>query len=201
MRNIAFIFARGGSKGLPRKNIKQLLGKPLIVYSIEKAFECHEIDAVFVSTDDAEISKIARACGAQIINRPSHLASDNSPEWLSWQHAIKYTQDRIGKFDNFVSLPATSPLRSVDDIEKAIAERIATDTDACLGISASHHSPYFNMVTRDSHGFCRLVIPPDKPISRRQDDSAIFNIKNIVYVLKQEYAILEKMLILSWKFV
>ena len=122
MKNFAFIFARGGSKGLPGKNIKPLSGKPLIEYSISVAKSCPSIDEVFVSTDDPAISKISRKAGAVIIDRPIELASDISPEWLSWRHAIKWVENNYGKFQFFVSLPATSPLRSVTDVENAIAK-------------------------------------------------------------------------------
>uniref|UniRef100_UPI003F66515A acylneuraminate cytidylyltransferase family protein n=1 Tax=Aeromonas hydrophila TaxID=644 RepID=UPI003F66515A len=87
VRTIAFIFARGGSKGLPQKNIKPLDGKPLIQYSIETALATAGIEQVFVSTDDAAIASVARAAGAEIIERPAELATDTSPEWLSWRHA------------------------------------------------------------------------------------------------------------------
>lgn len=113
MRNIAFIFARGGSKGLPGKNIKPLAGKPLVTYSIETAQRCSSIECVFVSTDDADIASVARESGATVIVRPAELATDTSPEWLSWRHAIEWVESHHGKFDGFVSLPATSPLRSV----------------------------------------------------------------------------------------
>ena len=122
MKNFAFIFARGGSKGLPGKNIKPLSGKPLIEYSISVAKSCPSIDEVFVSTDDPAISEISRQAGAVIIDRPIELASDVSPEWLSWRHAIKWVENNYGKFQFFVSLPATSPLRSVTDVENAIAK-------------------------------------------------------------------------------
>lgn len=88
MTCFAFVFARGGSKGLPGKNIKPLLGKPLIHYAIETAIACPSISHVFVSTDDKEIAKCATIAGATIIPRPKNLATDTSPEWLSWRHAM-----------------------------------------------------------------------------------------------------------------
>ena len=92
MKNFAFIFARGGSKGLPGKNIKPLLGKPLIEYSIDIANSCTSIDKTFVSTDDNEIAKIAADAGAEVIFRPNELATDKSPDWLSWRHAIEWVE-------------------------------------------------------------------------------------------------------------
>lgn len=90
MSCVAFIFARGGSKGLPNKNIKPLLGKPLIAYAIETALKSPSIQRVLVSTDDPEIMRIANEFGAEVpFQRPSELAQDDSPEILSWQHALE----------------------------------------------------------------------------------------------------------------
>ena len=110
MKVLGFVFARGGSKGVPGKNIKSLAGKPLITYSIEAGLESVLIDRVIVSTDDKEIKNYAILAGAEVpFIRPAQLASDDSPEWLSWQHAISEIRKRDGDFDVFVSIPATSP--------------------------------------------------------------------------------------------
>ena len=177
-----FIFARGGSKGLPDKNIRTLAGKPLIQYSIETAFASPSISKVFVSTDDKKIAEIALAAGAIIIERPNELATDNSPEWLSWRHAIGWVTDKYGKFDNFVSLPATSPLRSVGDVESAISKCIDEEADICISVTSTNRSPYFNMVKIDGEGNVDLVIPSESEVSRRQDAPEIFDITTVVYV-------------------
>lgn len=143
MKNCAFIFARGGSKGLPRKNIKLLAGKPLLQYSIDTALATPSIEHVFVSTDDAEIADVARASGAIVIERPVELASDTSPEWLSWRHAIEWVQAHYGEFDGFISLPATSPLRSIDDVEGAINKLFTTEADICISVTPASRSPFF----------------------------------------------------------
>ena len=108
----AFIFARGGSKGVPVKNIKPMAGKPLIAYAIELALEHLGIDRVFVSTDDVNIADVAAEYGAEVISRPEKLAQDDSPEWLAWQHAIAYVEKNYEASDDstFISLPTTSPL-------------------------------------------------------------------------------------------
>ena len=96
MSIVAFIFARGGSKGFPNKNIKILNGKPLIAWSIEHAKAVNRIDRVIVSTDSEEIAEIAREYGAEVpFIRPVNLATDESPEWLSWQHGLKYLENNI----------------------------------------------------------------------------------------------------------
>ncbi|WP_057830864.1 acylneuraminate cytidylyltransferase family protein [Colwellia sp. TT2012] len=176
-----FIFARGGSKGLPRKNIMPLSGKPLICYSIETAKKVEILDKVFVSTDDAEIADIALAAGAIVIQRPQELAGDQSPEWLAWRHAIEWVTAKYGNFDEFVSLPATSPLRSVKDVKDAITKRSTTQADICISVTPASRSPFFNMVKIDCKGRVALVNKPDCTISRRQDAPTVFDMTTVVY--------------------
>lgn len=189
MRNIAFIFARGGSKGLPGKNIKLLGGKPLIQYSIETAKKCPSIDEVFVSTDDAAIAEISRQAGAIIIERPSELASDTSPEWHSWKHAIDWVRNKYGIFQNFVSLPATSPLRNVSDVEGAISQLESSLADICISVTPASRSPYFNMVKMLGDETCELVIKPKGSLSRRQDAPEVFDITTVVYVASPDFIV------------
>jgi len=189
MINHAFIFARGGSKGLPGKNIKPLVGKPLLQYSIESALESNEIDKVFVSTDDADIAKVAIASGAIVIDRPADLASDTSPEWLSWRHAIDLVIQEYGEFDNFVSLPPTSPLRGVEDINAAILQRKNTHADICISVTEASRSPFFNMVKCSSDGMVELVCKSDQDVTRRQDAPEVFDITTVVYVATPDFVL------------
>lgn len=187
MKNFAFIFARGGSKGLPGKNIKPLAGKPLIQYSIETAKKCPSIDEVFVSTDDSAIADVARKAGAVIIERPADLASDTSPEWLSWRHGIEWVESHYGKFKNFVSLPATSPLRDVSDVERAISKLNSSLADICISVTPASRSPYFNMVKILDNEVCELIIQPEGAVTRRQDAPDVFDITTVVYVATPEF--------------
>ena len=187
MTSYAFIFARGGSKGLPGKNIKPLLGKPLIQYSIEVALQTSGIDKVFVSTDDDDIAKVSRSIGAIVIDRPVELAQDDSPEWEAWQHAISWVKKRYGDFEEFISLPATSPLRSVKDVESAIYKRSDIGADICIAITPAGRSPYFNMVKKSSNNLIELVSKPANSISRRQDAPEVFDITTVVYVANVEF--------------
>lgn len=182
MKNHAFIFARGGSKGLPGKNIKKLVGKPLLCYSIDVAKSTPYIDKVFVSTDDDDIALIAEENGAIVIKRPQHLAEDNTPEWLAWRHAIDWTLTHYASFDGFVSLPATSPLRSVEDIESAIFRRQEQKADMCIAVTPANRSPYFNMVKCNEEGIVELVNKPENDVTRRQDAPKVFDITTVVYV-------------------
>jgi CMP-N-acetylneuraminic acid synthetase len=183
----AFIFARGGSKGLPGKNIKPLLGKPLIQYSIEVTLQTSGIDKVFVSTDDDDIAKVSRSNGAIVIDRPIELAQDDSPEWQAWKHAISWVREQYGDFEEFVSLPATSPLRSVKDVEAAIFKRSNIGADICIAITPASRSPYFNMVKESGNNLIELVNKPINSISRRQDALKVFDITTVVYVASVEF--------------
>jgi len=198
MKNFAFIFARGGSKGLPGKNIKSLAGKPLLQYSVESALASPSIHKVFVSTDDKEIAEVALSAGAIVIDRPAELATDTSPEWLSWRHAIEWVSSEYGKFDGFVSLPATSPLRSVDDIESAIIQRNKVQADICISVTPASRSPFFNMVIMAEAGMVELVNKPNAALARRQDAPEVFDITTVVYVASVAF-VMEKESIFSGK--
>ncbi|WP_252060698.1 acylneuraminate cytidylyltransferase family protein [Acinetobacter sp. AHP123] len=189
MRNFAFIFARGGSKGLPGKNIKPLAGKPLLQYSIDTALASDLIEQVFVSTDDQAIAQVAIEGGAILIERPAELATDQSPEWLSWRHAVEWATEHYGSFDGFVSLPATSPLRSQDDVEAAILKRQAETADICIAITPASRSPYFNMVKHNETGFVELVNQPEGEVSRRQDAPKVFDITTVVYATTPQFVL------------
>lgn len=181
MKVYSFIFARGGSKGIPKKNIKLFLGKPLIYYSINLAKKIKNIDKVFVSTDDHEIANISKEYGAEVIDRPSDLASDNSPEWLSWQHAIKWVENKYGRFETFLSLPTTSPLRNELDIMNCLST-LSKEIDIVIGITKSVRSPWFNMVKKDENQNIHLLLKNDKTIVNRQQAPDSFDITTCAYV-------------------
>lgn len=187
MKNYAFIFARGGSKGLPGKNIKMLHDKPLIQYAIDVALSCNAISKVFVSTDDESIISVASQDGVEVIRRPDELASDNAPEWLAWRHAIEYVEEKYGVFDTFVSLPATSPLRALVDVENALLKHKDSSADVCLGITPAARSPYFNMVKQDVSGKLSLADSSAGSFARRQDVPDVFDITTVVYVVKPSF--------------
>jgi len=186
MRTIAFIFARGGSKGLPGKNIKQLNGVPLIVYSINLAKAMDEIDVVIVSTDDEAIAKVAKEHGASVpFLRPKSLAKDESAEFLAWKHAVNWVLENEGEFDIFVSLPATSPLRNSDDIKKCLS-MLTNDVDMVLTCKNAERNPYFNMVKKDAEGFVELVNVEGK-IFRRQDAPEVYDLTTVAYVCRPNF--------------
>jgi N-acylneuraminate cytidylyltransferase len=183
---VACIFARAGSKGIPNKNIQQFSGKPLISWTIELALKVKQINEVFVSTDSEEIAEIARMAGATIpFIRPSELATDTSPEWHSWQHFNKFLADKDGRLPEvFLSLPATSPLRSTIDIENCLDEFKKGRADFVVGITPSERNPYFNMVNKREGNQVNLVIQQGEKYSRRQDAPEIFDLTTVCYVGK-----------------
>ena len=186
MRTFAFIFARGGSKGVPGKNIKEICGKPLIAYSIEIAQEIECIDKIFVSTEDNKIATVSKKYGADIIPRPVSLAEDDSAEWLAWQHAIKWLEEKGDSFSVFVSIPTTSPLRNKSDITQCL-ESLDEKTDMVVGISEAARSPWFNMVQKKDGGFIDVLMKNDICYARRQETPKIFNMTTVAYVSRPEF--------------
>ena len=186
MKIYSFIFARGGSKGVPRKNVKKLAGKPLVAYSIEISKEIESISRIFVSTEDEEISKTSKDYGAEIIKRPPELAKDDSPEWLSWQHAIDWVEKKYGSFDVFVSLPTTSPLRNKNDVINCL-NTFHSKSDVVIGITEAKRSPWFNMVKKDSAQNLHLILNDDKNFYNRQEVPEAFDMTTISYVSSPEF--------------
>jgi len=181
MKTFAFIFARGGSKGLPDKNIKPIAGKPLIAHAIELALDIPKIARVFVSTDSEKIAQVAESYGADVpFKRPAELATDSASEWAAWQHAVEYVQSNIEPFDCFVSLPATAPCREAHDVLGAIAQ-LKDNVEIVVTASKSDHHPSFNMLKRDHAGLFSKFIDTEDVI-RRQDVAQPYNMTTVAYV-------------------
>ncbi len=194
----AFIFARGGSKGLPKKNIRLLAGKPLIAYSIETAKKIPQISRIIVSTDDAEIAAVAKEMGAEVpFMRPKELATDTSPERLAWQHALREVGNTPtgGPCEIFLSLPCTAPLRHVTDVEKCLQVYKDNDCDAVVTSSMAQNHPMFSMLCENPHGEVSLVIPPTELIARRQDAPPVFDMTAVAYVVRPEFIFSDKPLL------
>lgn len=189
MSIVAFIFARSGSKGLPRKNIKNFAGKPLIVWSIEQAQCISRVDKVIVSTDSEEIAEIAVMAGAEVpYLRPKNLASDIAPEWMAWRHALDKYKSSEGVYPKIMlSLPATSPLRALIDIENCLDVYEKENVDAVVGITDAHRNPFFNMVVKNLNQELSLIMNSDRVISRRQDADCVYDLTTVAYAVKPEF--------------
>ena len=193
---IAFIFARGGSKGLPRKNILDFCGKPLIAWSIEHAKSVAQIDRVIVSTDDKEIADTALQYGAEVpFMRPAELAQDSSAEWLSWQHALDYIHNEEGSLPKaMISVPATSPLRLPEDIQNCIDVFFNETPDAVISVTDAHRNPYFNMVKTNKEGNTVLVEEGRGHFANRQQAPLVFDMTTVAYVLCPKFVMSDQRL-------
>ncbi|MFB5166830.1 acylneuraminate cytidylyltransferase family protein [Parageobacillus toebii] len=183
------ICARGGSKGVKNKNIRPLLGIPLIAHTIIQAQKSEMFDFIAVSSDDDEILKISKQYGVKLlIKRPSQLATDSAPKLPAIVHCVQECEKLTGKkFQTIVDLDATSPLRSIQDIVNAIQLFESTrDATNLITASPARRSPYFNLVELNENGYIELSKQLDKPIVRRQDAPKCFDMNASIYVWNRE---------------
>lgn len=181
MSTICTVCARGGSVGVPRKNVRDLLGKPLIGWTIEQALATPSIDAVYVSTDDDEIARVAESFGAVVpYRRPAEMATSAAAKVPVIEHLVEHVESLGVAVDRVVDLDPTSPLRSIDDIEAAVA-LLDDDTDVVITAYQSDKNPYFNMVERKDGGeWVGLVNPSD--VVARQAAPKVYAMNGSVYV-------------------
>lgn len=183
---IGIIPARGGSKGLPGKNIRPLCGKPLIAWTIEKALKSRYLDVVLVSTDSTEIAAVAKDYGAEVpFLRPAELATDTANSYDVIRHALRYyRQSANWKFDYTALLEPTSPLREDDDIDRVLAalDGAAGDFDSIvtLGEVGEHPSIMKRLVSRGIEPFCKELAQT----TRRQDNAPAFFPYGVAYIAK-----------------
>tara|TARA_A100001011_G_scaffold396755_1_gene495497 strand:- start:872 stop:1558 length:687 start_codon:yes stop_codon:yes gene_type:complete len=179
-----FIFARKNSKGVKNKNLIKVNSKPLIYYSIKVAKQIVSKNDIYISSDNVKLEKIAKLYGVNFIKRPKKLATSNSPEFLSWKHAINIIKNKKIHFDIFVSLPTTSPLRNKNDVLKTI-KKLNKNSDIILTANKSVRSPYFNIVEKNYTGFYNTIIK--KKIFRRQDAPLTFDLNTVAFVTTPKY--------------
>lgn len=178
-QTIASICARGGSKGLPGKNIRPFAGKPLIVHSIEQALACARIDGVYVSTDDEAIAAIARAAGATVpFLRPAALAQDATPKLPVIEHLVQHLEQGGAVIDRIVDLQPTSPLRDSSDIDAALT--VCPDAPLTVSVREAADNPYFNLVEPDPNGW--LQLSKGLGNTRRQDAPPVYALNGSIYV-------------------
>jgi CMP-N,N'-diacetyllegionaminic acid synthase len=187
---LGVIPARGGSKGLPGKNVKLLGGIPLIAHSIRAARGSRRLDDVVVSTDDPAIADAAREAGARVPSlRPAELATDRIPVWPAVRHAVtQWEAGGGGRVDVAVLLQPTSPLRTSADIDACVSRLLDEDAEMCVSVVRPHDSPYFNMVeiTPDATPFARACSPLMRDASRRQDAPAVYALNGAVYAVRRD---------------
>ncbi len=185
---LATICCRGGSKGVPGKNIRPLRGKPLIAYTIESAKGCKLVDDLIISTDDEQIAAVAKQFGASVpFMRPSDLASDTASKWPVFIHAVETYEKVTGKtVDYLVDLDVTVPLKTAQDIDGAIQLALQNpDTDVVITGYEPERNPYFNMMEIGEDGYAEIVKKGTKPIVRRQDAPQVYSLTPAAYVVKK----------------
>ena len=188
MKVICTICARGGSQGVKNKNILNLCGKPLIAHSIIQAKQSGLFDVIAVSSDSDKILKVAKKWGADLlIERSAELATATAAKLPVIQHAV-LTAEQITStvFDKVIDLDATSPLRLVSDITEAFKLFMQNkEAENLITAFPSRHSPYFNMVELNQHGFVTLTKSLAKPIIRRQDSPLCYDMNASIYIWKR----------------
>ncbi len=188
MRVLGLIPARGGSKGVPRKNIKLLCGKPLLHYTAKAALASRKLSRVILSTEDEEIARVGRECGVEApFLRPIELAQDDTPALPVAQHAVRWMEECGERFDALCLLQPTNPLRRVEDIDACIELLEKTDADAVatvLPVPAEYnpHWVYF----RGEDGFLRLSTGETAPIPRRQELPPAYHREGSVYIVQKD---------------
>lgn len=182
---IGIIPARGGSKNVPRKNIRLLNRKPLIYYTIKEGQRSKYIHRLFVSTEDREIAEIAKGYGAEVVPRPIELAQDDIPARPVYQHVIKYLE-RMEKFypNIVVALQPTSPFRLVEDIDGAIEKFLETDCDSVASVCETEHPPHW-IYSLDGDRL-KPIIEGSEKITLRQDAPKTYRLNGAVYVIHRD---------------
>jgi len=166
MRVDAIILARGGSKGIPSKNIIDFCGKPLLAWTIEQCLQANTVNSVWVSSDDEQILNIAKKYGAQLIKRPDNISDDKASSESGWLHAIDYLETNGIKTDLILAPQVTSPLRMSSDIERAIDKFIIEDLDSLFSASMADDLYFWE---KNTEGVLNSVNYDFNNRKRRQD--------------------------------
>lgn len=192
MKILITICARGGSKGIPGKNIKPIAGKPLIDYSLDVAKRLAEkYDArIAVSTDDNAIKLAAEACGVTTdYLRPDFLATDSAGKIDTIKDIVLYEESLVNdKYDYVLDLDVTSPLRTLEDIEEALKMIMSSEAKTLFSVNPAARNPYFNMVEEKENGFYSLVkTNPDGSVMTRQSAPKVYELNASFYWYKREF--------------
>ena len=187
----AFIFARGGSKGLPGKNLRQLRGKSLLQRAIEVCQQTPRVGRIIISTDAEDIADAAISFGAEApFIRPPELATDESPEIEAWKHALLQLKALDGHMpEALVSVPTTAPLRQPEDITKCLELYESSNADLIVTSSESHQNPYFNLFEPTKDGIVSIPLLKSPNSFRRQNVPPVNFITPVCYVARSSYVL------------
>ena len=185
---IPFIFARGGSKGLKQKNLLKFNKTSLLGNAILQAKKAKYVKQVFVSTDNLKIMNEALKHKAIVpFKRPRNLSTDSIAEIYAWRHAVNFLNNKLNIYpDYIVSVPTTSPLRRVSDINKCVALALKKKLDMVFSITESIKNPFFNMLI-DKGKKKQLILKKNQKITRRQDAPNCYDMTTVCYVFKPNY--------------
>jgi len=191
---LVIIAARGGSKGVKGKNVRPLLGRPLIAHTILQALRWGKAAKVIVSTDSKEIAQIAREYGAQVpFMRPAPLATDKSGKLPVIVHALKACEEIYKtKFDLVVDLDGTAPVRSIEDLDNCLTMFIKQRPQTIFSVVPCHKNPYFNMVELNSSGRVSLCKKTKIRLKRRQDAPIVYDANASIYFYDRNYLLKTK---------
>lgn len=183
MKAICFIGARGGSKGVRKKNLRFLADKPLIAHTIQTALKSKIFNKVIVSTEDQEIAEVAKKYGADVpFMRPRKLATDNAGMYEVILHGIKQLRSLGYKFDILVNRDCTVPFIRNIDVANSIELLKRKKVDAVYGVYKQHHNPYFNMMEPNSNGYLRLSKRIRYRIKGRQDAPVVYQLNGLFVI-------------------
>jgi len=187
------ILARGGSKGVPGKNLRELAGKSLLAHAVQQARDSALFQTIAVSSDDDAILDAARILGVEhVIRRPAAMATDEASKLPAIQHCVHAVEARTRVlYGVIVDLGVASPFRTADDIRGSVSLFEARNRPSIVvSATRARSSPYFNMVELDADGFAHLSKPPPRRIERRQDGVPVYELNGAIYVWRRD-AILE----------
>ena len=185
---LGLVPARGGSKGIARKNIRPLGGKPLLEYTAEAALSSGRLSSVVLTTDDEEIARVGRACGLEVpFMRPAELAGDATPMLPVVQHAVGSLEAAGRRFDAVCLFPPTSPLRRAGDIGRCIELLETSGADSVITVLAvpAEYNPHW-VYFRDEDGLLHLSTGEPAPIPRRQDLPQAFHREGSIYLVRRD---------------
>ena len=187
MKILGTICARGGSKGIKNKNIRDLLGKPLIAYTIEFLKNWGKIDRLVCSTDSKEIADIAKKYGAEIpCLRPSELATDTVSKIPVIQHILKICEQQDHcKYDIIIDLDPTAPLRKNKFLDESLKKFLNSDANNLFSVVEAYKNPYFNMVEVDNMGYAHLC--KKGSFVRRQDAPKVYELNASIYIYRRDF--------------
>jgi CMP-N,N'-diacetyllegionaminic acid synthase len=187
MNNLCTICMRKGSKGVPNKNLREINGKPLMAYTIEKAIQSELFLHVVVSTDSEQIAETAKNFGADVwFLRPKELALDDTPKLPVIRHAFQESEKYYGQmFDILMDLDSTSPLREVEDITGSYRQFVKEDADNLISVCCAKKNPYYNMVEL-VNGKVQLIKKTHPVPHSRQSAPQVFDMNASIYIWKRE---------------